>query len=69
MIENPLDPTLIILLVLPILLIQLGLQIYALVDLVRQPKVRGAKWIWVLIILLGELIGAIVYLVYGKKEA
>jgi hypothetical protein len=61
--------TLILLLAIPILLIQIGLQIYALVDLIRQPKVRGPKWVWVIIILLGEFIGAIVYLVFGKKEA
>jgi hypothetical protein len=69
MIENTQDLTLILLLAIPIVLIQLGLQIYALVDLARQPKVRGPKWVWVIIILLGELIGAIVYLVFGRKEA
>ncbi len=69
MTEIPKDLTLILLLAIPIVLIQLGLQIYALVDLARQPKVRGPKWVWVIIILLGELIGAIVYLVFGRKEA
>lgn len=69
MFENTQDLTLILLLAIPIVLIQLGLQIYALVDLARQPKVRGPKWVWVIIILLGELIGAIVYLVFGRKEA
>lgn len=69
MFENTQDLTLILLLAIPIVLIQLGLQIYALVDLARQPKVRGPKWVWVIIIILGELIGAIVYLVFGRKEA
>ncbi len=69
MFENTQDLTLILLLAIPIVLIQLGLQINALVDLARQPKVRGPKWVWVIIILLGELIGAIVYLVFGRKEA
>jgi len=69
MTEIPQDLTLILLLAIPIVLIQLGLQIYALVDLARQPKVRGPKWVWVIIIILGELIGAIVYLVFGRKEA
>jgi hypothetical protein len=69
MIENSQDLTLILLLAIPIVLIQLSLQIYALVDLARQPKVRGPKWVWIIIIILGEFIGAIVYLVLGRKEA
>ena len=57
-------------LLIPILLIQFGLQIYALVDLARRAKaqVRGNKWLWVAIIVVGELIGPIVYLALGRKE-
>jgi hypothetical protein len=32
----------------PILLIQLGLVIYALVDLARRTKTRGPRWAWAL---------------------
>jgi Zn-dependent protease with chaperone function len=39
-------PTLVMLL-LPILIIQLGLVIYALVDLVRREQVRGPRWAWI----------------------
>ncbi len=53
----------------PILLVQLGLQIYALVDLYRQPAVRGgSKWIWVVIIILLEIFGPIIYFVAGRRE-
>ena len=38
-------PTLIMLLV-PILVIQLGLAVYALVDLMRREQVRGPRWAW-----------------------
>lgn len=55
-------------LLIPILLLQIGLQIYALVDLYRQPKVRGNKWIWVAIIILLEIFGPILYFFVGRKE-
>ncbi len=55
-------------LLIPILIIQLGLQISALIDLYRQPSVRGPKWAWVLIIILGELLGPILYYFIGRKE-
>ena len=38
-------PTLVMLIV-PILVIQLGLEIYALVDLARREHVRGPRWAW-----------------------
>lgn len=47
---------------------QVALQVYALVDLARRSQVvTGRKWIWVLIILLGELPGAIIYLAIGRR--
>jgi 4-amino-4-deoxy-L-arabinose transferase-like glycosyltransferase len=54
----------------PILIIQFGLQVFAIVDLVRRPaeQVRWAKWIWALIIVLGELLGPIVYFMLGRRE-
>jgi hypothetical protein len=57
-------------LLIPILIIQLGLQIYALVDLFRHPdaQIKGPKWLWVIIIVLGEIIGPILYLIIARKE-
>ena len=55
-------------LLIPIIIIQLGLQIYALVDLYRQESVKGPKWAWVLVIIFLNLIGPIVYLVVARKE-
>jgi len=57
-----------LLLLIPILLLQLGLMIFALVDLARRERVRGPKWLWALIIVVGELMGPIVYLVFGREE-
>ena len=52
--------------------VQLTLDVVALVDLVRRPVDRvalGNKWVWVAIILLVNLLGAILYLVVGRKPA
>jgi predicted ABC-type exoprotein transport system permease subunit len=52
----------------PILIIQLGLMIYALVDLLKREKTKGPKWMWVLIIVLVNLIGPVLYLLIGREE-
>jgi hypothetical protein len=57
-----------ILFFIPVLLLQLGLMIYCLVDLSRREKTRGPKWMWVLLIVLGELVGPVLYLVIGRGE-
>jgi len=56
-------------LLIPIVLIQLALVIFALVDLVRREQTRGPKWVWVLVILFVNLIGPIVYFLVGREEA
>ena len=54
---------------LPLLAIQLSLMIWALVDLVRRERVRGgSKLVWVMVILLLNFIGPILYLVWGRNE-
>ena len=56
-------------LLIPIVLIQLALVVYALLDLIRRPKTKGPKWLWVIIILFLNLIGPIIYLIIGRDEA
>jgi hypothetical protein len=60
----------IVALVLPIVLIQLGLMVVALVDLEREERrVRGGnKVIWALIIVFLNVIGPILYLTVGREE-
>jgi heme/copper-type cytochrome/quinol oxidase subunit 4 len=51
---------------------QITLDVVALVDLYRRPNqqvVFGNKWIWVVIVLLVNTLGAIIYLVAGRKPA
>ena len=66
--------TRLVLLLLPLLLIQLGLSIYALVDLIRRKKTHGPRWLWAVLLVLTlfalptGLIVAGVYLFWGRKE-
>jgi drug/metabolite transporter (DMT)-like permease len=55
-------------LLIPVILIELALLIAALVDLIRREKTRGPKWVWVLVIVLINFIGPIIYFVAGRKE-
>ena len=55
-------------LLIPILVIQLLLIIFALVDLVRRDQTRGPKWMWVLVILFVNMIGPIIYFLVGREE-
>jgi len=55
-------------LLIPIALIELALLAAALVDLIRRPQTRGPKWLWVLVIVLINFIGPIVYFVVGRKD-
>ena len=55
-------------LIIPLVLIQLGLMVFALIDLSKREKTRGPKWMWVLIIIFGELVGPIIYFVVGRPE-
>jgi DMSO reductase anchor subunit len=55
-------------LLIPLVVLQLGLQIWALVDLARREATNGPKWLWAVIIILGELLGPVVYFIAGRKE-
>jgi len=52
----------------PIVLLQLGLMVFALVDLIRRERTKGPKWIWALVVVFVNLIGPVIYLVVGREE-
>jgi hypothetical protein len=54
---------------LAVLAIQVGLLIWAVVDLVKRDRVRGgSKVVWALVILFVNIIGPLLYLVWGRDE-
>ena len=52
----------------PLIVIQLGLMVFALVDLSRRTTTRGPKWVWALVIIVINIIGPIVYFVIGRED-
>ncbi|WP_237563787.1 PLDc N-terminal domain-containing protein [Halalkalibacter okhensis] len=53
----------------PFLVLQAILTFAALISCVRQEETNGPKWMWILIILLVNLLGAILYFVLGRKNS
>ncbi|ETP69239.1 negative regulator of sigma-Y activity [Planococcus glaciei] len=62
------DQTTLVLLLLPIIAIQLGLMIFTLVDLVKNPNPNGPKWLWAILIVFVNILGPILYLVIGRRN-
>jgi len=55
-------------LLVPVIVLEFGLMIAALVDLIRREKTKGPKWVWVLVIVLVNLFGPIIYFLVGREE-
>jgi len=56
-------------LVIPIIILQLTIQIIALVDLHKQKHIeRNKKIIWVVVILLFNILGPIAYFIIERRE-
>jgi hypothetical protein len=59
----------ILLLALPVAIIELGLMIYCVVDLARRWKVKTlTPVVWLLLIIIINLIGPILYLLLGRSD-
>ena len=52
----------------PVLLLDLGLIAFALVDWARRKRTKGPKWVWLLVILFVSTFGPIIYLIFGREE-
>jgi hypothetical protein len=54
----------------PILLLQIGLMAFALIDLLRRAdkEINGPKWAWAFIVILVNIIGPIAYFLIGRRE-
>ncbi|MCK0473061.1 PLD nuclease N-terminal domain-containing protein [Halalkalibacter sp. APA_J-10(15)] len=64
---NTIDSDLLMLLV-PIFVLQGILFIIAMISLIRQEGTNGPKWMWALLILCMNPIGAILYFILGRKN-
>jgi nucleoside recognition membrane protein YjiH len=52
----------------PLFVIQLILMAVALVLCAKAEQTRGPKWMWVLIILLGNMFGSIAFFIFGRRN-
>ncbi|HWJ79247.1 MAG TPA: PLDc N-terminal domain-containing protein [Niallia sp.] len=52
----------------PILILQLILMIIALFSCIKEEKTNGPKWLWILIILIINIIGPVLYFVVGRRN-
>jgi len=56
-------------LLIPIIIIQYGLTIAALIDVIKRERLKYLpKWGWILIVVFVNLVGPIVYFVIGRDE-
>jgi hypothetical protein len=55
-------------LLIPIILLQLGLMVAALIDVIKREKTKGPKWVWIVVIVFVNLLGPIIYFVAGRDE-
>lgn len=55
-------------LIMPLLILQTLLAIMGLISLAKAERVRGPKWMWIIIIIFGNMIGSIAYFTIGRKD-
>ena len=56
-------------LIAPLLIVQAILAIVALIDIARIHATNGPKWVWVLVVIVINTIGPIVYFIFGRKTS
>lgn len=53
----------------PLIILQLGLAIFSAIHVIRHPHYRfGNQVIWLLIVLLIQFIGPLIYFVFGRGD-
>ncbi len=52
----------------PVILLQIILMLVALIDLARREQTRGPKWVWLVVVLLFNIFGPILYLLFGRRD-
>ncbi|MFC4025734.1 PLD nuclease N-terminal domain-containing protein [Oceanobacillus longus] len=52
----------------PLLIIQGILLIVAIIDWAKEEEIRGPKWMWFFIIVFVNIIGPVLYFIFGKRR-
>lgn len=52
----------------PIIVLQLILMLAALIVCLRAEETNGPKWMWVLIILFGQMLGSVAFFIAGRRN-
>lgn len=55
-------------LIMPILVLQLILMIVALVDVIRHQRTNGPFIMWIFIIVFVNIVGPILYFIFGRRQ-
>lgn len=55
-------------LIAPLLILQFVLAAVAIIDIVRAHETRGPKWVWIVVSLVVNTIGPILYFLIGRKN-
>jgi len=66
--EDKLELSRLLPILLPFILIQLILMVIALVQCIKSENTRGPKLMWLFIIILGNLVGPIAFFILGRKN-
>lgn len=54
---------------LPLIILQFGLAIFAVIHVLKHPRYRfGNQLMWIIIVLFIQLIGPVVYFAFGRGE-
>lgn len=56
-------------LIAPLFIVQAILAIVALIDIARIHATNGPKWVWVLVVIVINTIGPIIYFIFGRKTS
>ena len=56
-------------LIAPLFVVQAILAIVALIDIARIHATNGPKWVWVIVVIVINTIGPIVYFIFGRKTS